>query len=109
MDVVQPELFLGFPMDQSIQEAIQAANPHLIQLFLSSSRELESQYLHRLEHQEGSYIGKFVGELLDFADFDLISANIYSITKRMVNSFDPAKYPLRLFATQPVLDHVCTG
>jgi hypothetical protein len=103
VELVQPELFLGFPVDQTIQEALRAANPHLVQLFLSSSRDAEDQYLHLVEHQDAAYIGKFVGELLDFAEFDLLAANIYSITGRLVASFDPAKYPLRLFATQHVL------
>jgi hypothetical protein len=88
-------LFLGFPIDPSFNEALKAANPDLLALFIQSSSS--SSYLCETSYQGKSYLGKFTGEINDLNNLFLLESNIFSLLKKVVPLYPYSPDSLLLF------------
>lgn len=97
MEQLQRELFLGFHVTPHIEMGLKKVSPSFLNIFLSES---VSHYLTFLKYQHEQFIGKFIGDILDFSQFDFFEANIYSIASRLLTDFKPQAHPLQLFAAQ---------
>ena len=90
------QLFFGFHVDASFEDALSEANPHAIQLFINNN---SSDYLHEVLHEEKRYIGKFAGEMSSPQALELLQANIYSITKKLIPNYNFNLNPAVLLVT----------
>jgi len=93
MNFINPQLFLGFPIGQDYAAKLKSANPHIIALFVQNSGD----YLQEVTFKNGKYWGKFVGNIADFSELELIETNIISILKKFVPDYPYDQVPLVLF------------
>lgn len=90
---LEAELFLGFPVDELYSNQLKSINPHIKSQFIQEG----DVYLQEIVHQEMRYIGKFVGNIVEYKQLELLETNIYSILKRVVADFPYEETPLYLF------------
>lgn len=95
MYILDLKLFFGFSVDASLEDALTKANSHAVQLFINNS----SEYLHEVFHDGKRYVGKFVGQITSPPELELLEANIYSITKKLVPDYDFSLNPAVLLVT----------
>ena len=95
MYILDLKLFFGFEVEASLEDALSKANSHAVQLFINNS----SEYLHEVFHNGNRYIGKFIGEISSPSELELLQANIYSITKKLVPNYDFNLNPAVLLVT----------
>jgi hypothetical protein len=84
MYILDLQLFFGFQVDVSFEDALNKANSHTVKLFINNN----SQYLHEVFHEGKRYIGKFVGQASDPQALELLQANIFSIAKKLTPDYD---------------------
>lgn len=87
------KLFLGFPINSSFFLEYQGVDPRLLSIFINN----ENTYLQEVIHQQERYLGKYTGHLNDLNELDLLSANIYSILKKVIPNYPYEKHSLILF------------
>ena len=87
-------LFLGFPVDASLSEALESVDSKLAVLFLENN---DAHYLKEVVYQDVRYLGKFAGEITNLANLTLLEANIYSLLKKVVPDYSFRKNSLVLF------------
>lgn len=89
------DLFVGFEMTPAFAAELEGANPCAVLLFMHGE---EKSYLTVVNRGGREWIGKVAETPLETGQIELLQANIYSLVKRLVPSFNPQKNPLHLFA-----------
>lgn len=74
-------LFLGFPVDIPLANALAELDPSISALFI---QEKDSDYLKKVIYQQSPYIGKSAGDIVEIDQLSLIEANIRSILKKLL-------------------------
>ena len=74
-----PRMFLGYPIPSSTIEAAQN-RPFSMKKF---PFEAFRPYLHLIEYQGASYLGKWIDDVVDSDAVVLLSANILSVLKKV--------------------------
>jgi hypothetical protein len=93
MEFLTPNLFLGFPIEESFEKKLNLTNPYIVSLFVKKNGD----YLQEVTFKTRKYLGKFVGHMTDFSELELIEANIFSILKKLVPDHPYDQTPLVLF------------
>lgn len=73
-------LFLGVPVTDSLQDALDRVNPQLVETFVNGG----DNYLMRTQIGDAFYLGKNLGGLTDTARVRLFKDNILSLLSRLV-------------------------
>lgn len=97
MQFLTPQLFLGFPLSSEFASKLEKTNPYAVSLFIQE----KGDYLHEVNFKNGKYLGKFVNNLADFSELELLEANIFSILKKLVPNYPYEQNPLVLFTISP--------
>lgn len=87
------ELFLGFPIDETFEEAMASADSRLIQAFIQPNQD----YIQKFVYQNVAYLGKSAGKISEISKLDLLSSHIYSLLKKIIPDYPYEKVPLVLF------------
>lgn len=93
----ETSLFLGFPVNDSYSQLINALDSNVKQLFISEN----GLYLEEVFFEGKCYIGKSLGIVTNLEDLELLEKNIYSILSKFIPRYTHEDFPLVLFAAQP--------
>ena len=88
------ELFVGFPIQDSLQERLKKIPPNVFSLLVGDNPD----YLKEWVGAEGHFIGKKVGKEIDLETLKLVEANIYSLLTRLMPDYPLKDTPLILFS-----------
>lgn len=86
-------LFLGFPVDQACDQALQKMAQEQRLLFVGD----EMSYLKVIAFEEKRYLGKSIEGLTKLADLRLLEEHIYSILQKMFPDHHCRNHALLLF------------
>ena len=89
------ELFLGYPLTESLKEKIEKIDSRLYSMFINDS----GPYLKLIDQEDQLFLGKQVGTFTDMPKMKLFEANIYSILAKIIPDFPFKNESLLLFAT----------
>lgn len=92
---MRAELFLGFPLTESLMNKIQGLDPRAFDMYVNE----KGPYLKKIEYGNQSFLGKSVGSSADIAKIKLLEANIFSILAKILPDYPFKNDPLLLFAT----------
>lgn len=77
--MLEANLFFGFPLDESMVQTLDTANPHLKQMFIDGSPD----YLQTASNSTGQrHMGKFIQVPQETKNLELVQDNILSLCKR---------------------------
>ena len=93
MSLFDLKLFWGIPIDTAFSIAIAKTNPHALKMFINNE---STDYLHRIQHKNISYIGKELPSCSSTESLTLLENNIYSILHKLVKEYDFSQNPARL-------------
>lgn len=75
-------LFLGFAKTPIFETHLKKTNPHLATLLTNGN-----EYLMQLEHESGSFLGKYLEPLLSIDDLWQSEIHILSLLKKLVPNY----------------------
>lgn len=90
---MKAELFLGFPLTESLNNKLDKTDPRLIDMFVNAN----GPYLKLVVHEECTFLGKEIGQSTDLVKIKLLEANIYSILSKLLPEYPFKNNPLFLF------------
>lgn len=89
---MRAELFLGYPLTESLNLELAKVDERLIDMFLVGT----GPYLKRIEYRGENFLGKEVGQSADFNKIKLLETNIYSILAKILPAYPFKEEPLVL-------------
>ena len=92
--MIDYKLFLGAEVTDECDQVLKLTNPHLLETFVSE----KSEYLQELRLDGTRYLGKCMGEVVNFDDEELVEANVYSLLEKLTSDYDFRKEGLFLLA-----------
>lgn len=91
----ETELFLGFPLSESFQQALTLLPETERALFIQNK---PSPYLQQIESDGKLFLGKSLGASLELSALEACNSHILSLLKKLVPSFPYEHHPLLLLA-----------
>jgi len=90
-------LFLGCPIDDHLENELQAVDPKILNLFLQSD-----EYLTKIVYNDMNFLGKYTNTTSNSSELTLLQDNIYSILKKVLPKYPFENKPLVLFPFTPI-------
>lgn len=91
----EAQLFLGVEIDTDLAELLDKANPRLLDLLIQN----EPIYLQKTAYNDREYLGKYVGDIVNLPQLELIELNIMSLLKKISPNYSPKEMSIILFST----------
>jgi hypothetical protein len=95
---MEPQLFIGFPIDQQFESLLLQVNPHLLKWLI---QEDNPSYLQYSTFEQRRYLGKKTGGIPDIDTLELLQSNVYSLLRRMIADYPYGENPLYIFPINP--------
>jgi hypothetical protein len=90
----QTELFIGFPVDDSLQKGLNRMRPEVADYWINNQKD----YLHKAEMENQLFIGKYLEECETTNRLNLVETNIVSLIQKLVPGWTPDAQAAVLFA-----------
>lgn len=94
MEVPNLDLFLGFPLESSFIQELNAVNPNIKSLYIQEG----SEYLQQITHEGQAYLGKVIDKMVNTESLELYEANILSLIQKIVPNYPYSGLTLVLFS-----------
>lgn len=77
--MIQLQLFLGIPLDQTVERALARIDPKVRDYFIGDN----SKYLQKTQRGDQAFLGKFLGSTFALEESEVISSHLKSLFSRL--------------------------